>query len=35
VVVLRRVEQLPQLSDWFQLLPPLSSQGVIALLRAA
>ena len=34
VVVLRRVEQLPQPSDWFQLLPPLTSQGVIALLRA-
>jgi putative phosphoribosyl transferase len=35
VLVLRQVEQLPQLSDWFQVLLPLSSQGVIALLRAA
>lgn len=34
VVVLRSVEQLPRLSDWFASLPPLGAREVIALLRA-
>lgn len=35
LVVLRPVEQLPHLSDWFASLPPLGARQVIALLRAS
>lgn len=35
VVVLQPVEQLQQVSDWFDVLPPLEPRQVIALLRTA
>lgn len=35
VVVLRPVEQLPRLSDWFSSLPPLEPHQVIRLLRGS